>query len=102
VRPVVALVIVGVGVVLLPATLSGEARAALFAFGLAIVLWSTTRLPAAWVALFAVVVLVALRGAPQDALFDSLASDVVWLMVGAFVLGGAITATGLAGRLTGW
>ena len=100
-RPVAALVVLGVGVVLLPATLSGEAKAALFAFGLAIVLWSTTQLPAAWVALFAVVVLVGLRGAPQDALFDSLASDVVWLMVGAFVLGGAITATGLAGRLTG-
>ena len=90
-----------VGVVLLPATLSGEAKAALFAFALAIVLWSMTGLPAAWVALLAVLVLVALGGDEQDALYDALASDVVWLMVGAFVLGGAITRTGLAGRLTG-
>jgi di/tricarboxylate transporter len=102
VRPVAALVVLGVGVVLLPATLAGEARAALFAFGLAIVLWSMTGLPAAWVALLAVLVLVALGGDDQDALFDALASDVVWLMVGAFVLGAAITRTGLAGRLTGW
>ncbi len=101
VRPVAALVVLGVGVVLLPATLSGEARAALFAFVLAIVLWSMTGLPAAWVALLAVLVLVALGGDDQDALFDALASDVVWLMVGAFVLGAAITGTGLAGRLTG-
>ncbi|HZH22095.1 MAG TPA: SLC13 family permease [Geodermatophilus sp.] len=101
VRPVAALVVVGVGVVLLPATLSGEAKAALFAFALAIVLWSMTGLPAAWVALLAVLVLVALGGDEQDALYDALASDVVWLMVGAFVLGGAITRTGLAGRLTG-
>ncbi|SFP52864.1 anion transporter [Geodermatophilus dictyosporus] len=101
VRPVAAVVAVGVGVLLLPADLPGEAKGALFAFALAIVLWSTTGLPAAWVALLAVLVLVALGGAGQDALFESLASDVVWLMVGAFVLGGAITTTGLAGRLTG-
>ncbi len=100
-RPVAAVVVVGVGVLLLPATLPGEAKAALFAFALAIVLWSMTGLPAAWVALLAVLVLVALGGDEQDALFESLASDVVWLMVGAFVLGGAITSTGLAGRLTG-
>ncbi|MCH1866015.1 SLC13 family permease [Nocardioides sp. CFH 31398] len=84
----------------LPRTLEADARAALLAFGVAVVLWSTTRLPAAWVALACAVGLTALGGAEQEDLFEALAADVVWLMVGAFVLGGAIRSTGLAGRLT--
>lgn len=100
-QPFAVLVVVGVGVLLLPESLSGEARAALFAFALAVVLWSMTKLPAAWVALLCVVVLIGLGGAEQDILFESLSSDVVWLMIGAFVLGGAVQTTGLAARLTG-
>ncbi|WP_299058204.1 SLC13 family permease [uncultured Nocardioides sp.] len=99
VRPF-ACVLVVVVLVQLPRSLEDDARAALLAFGVAVVLWSTTRLPAAWVALACAVGLVALGGAEQEDLFAALAADVVWLMVGAFVLGGAIRATGLAGRLT--
>lgn len=86
--------------VLLPAGLSTEGRLALFAFGLAVVLWSTTKLNAAFVALGAVMLLVLSGGVAQERLFDALASDVIWLMIGAFVLGGAVEQTGLAGRLT--
>lgn len=99
VRPVACLVALVV-LVQLPRTLEADARAALLAFGVAVVLWSTTRLPAAWVALASAVLLTALGGTEQEDLFEALAADVVWLMVGAFVLGGAIRATGLAGRLT--
>jgi anion transporter len=88
--------------VLLPATLPPEARGALFGFAVAVILWSTTRLNAAYVALAAVMLTVLLGGGPQDLLFDALASDVVWLMIGAFILGGAMRETGLAGRLTGF
>ncbi len=99
VRPATLLVAVG-ALTLLPSTLAPEAKAAVFAFASAVVLWSMTGLPAAWVALTAVLLLVALGGAEQTVLFDSLSSDVVWLMIGAFVLGGAVQTSGLAARLT--
>ncbi len=101
-KPALAVALVGAGVLALPDELSGEAKSALFAFALAVVLWSMTALPAAWTALASVVVLIALGGAEQDVLFASLSSDVVWLMIGAFVLGGAVQASGLATRLTGF
>lgn len=88
--------------VLLPASLPYEARVALFAFALAAILWSTTKLNAAYVALAAVMLTVLAGGSSQEQLFDALASDVVWLMIGAFILGGAMRQTGLAGRLTGF
>jgi len=87
--------------VLLPLSLPASARTALFVFGLAVVLWSTTSINAAYVALAAVVLLVLAGGASQEKLFSALASDVVWLMIGAFVLGAAVQGTGLAARLTG-
>lgn len=97
--PTLALVVALAAVVLLPSGLTYAARAALFAFGLAVILWTTTSLNAAFVALAATVLLVLAGGAPQERLFDSLASDVVWLMIGAFVLGEAVRQTGLASRM---
>lgn len=101
VRVFALLVIVAVCVLLLPASLSSAAKAALFAFALAVVLWSMTELAAAWAALLSVLVLIALGGAEQQELLESLSSDVVWLMIGAFILGSAVQSTGLAARLTG-
>ena len=100
VLPLALAVVAGVAV-LLPATLPGEARVALFGFALATILWSTTKLNAAYVALGAVMLTIIAGGSPQEQLYDALASDVIWLMIGAFVLGGAMRQTGLAGRLTG-
>ncbi len=97
--PVALTLVVGVGI-LLPADLSREARIALFCFALATILWSTTKLNAAFVALAVTIVLVLSGGRPQEALFDSLATDVIWLMIGAFVLGEAVKKTNLAARLT--
>ena len=83
-----------------PADLRMEARVALFCFVLATILWSLTKLNAAFVALACALLLVVAGGAKQEALFSSLASDVIWLMIGAFVLGGAVQKSGLAQRLT--
>jgi anion transporter len=96
-----ALTVVAGVAVLLPPSLPTEARLALFAFALATILWSTTKLNSAYVALGAVMIAILSGGSPQEQLFDSLASDVIWLMIGAFVLGGAMRTTGLAARLTG-
>ena len=97
--PIAMSLVVGIGV-MLPASLTREARIALFCFALAAILWSTTRINAAFVALAVTIVLVVSGGRPQEALFDSLATDVIWLMIGAFVLGEAVKKTNLAARLT--
>ncbi len=86
---------------LLPAALPTEARLSLFAFALAVILWSTTSLNAAYVALATVMLLIISGGSEQEELYEALESDVIWLMIGAFVLGGAVQQTGLAARLTG-
>ncbi|HEY9695579.1 MAG TPA: SLC13 family permease [Oculatellaceae cyanobacterium] len=86
--------------VLLPASLPIQARLALFAFILAAILWSTTSISADYIALLTMMLLILAGGSPQEQLFDALASDVVWLMIGAFILGGAVQKTGLAARLT--
>lgn len=100
VLPVVLTLLVGVGV-LLPQELSYEARVALFGFAFATILWSTTKINSAYVALIAVMITIFGGGSSQEELFESLASDVIWLMIGAFILGGAMRSTGLAARLTG-
>jgi len=97
--PIALTIVAGVGV-LLPESLTREARIALFTFALATILWSTTKLNAAYVALAVTIILVLSGGRPQEALFDSLATDVIWLMIGAFVLGEAVKKTNLAARLT--
>ncbi|MCA1622632.1 MAG: anion permease [Acidobacteria bacterium] len=97
--PISMTIVVGIGV-MLPESLTREARIALFCFALATILWSTTKLNAAFVALAVTIILVVSGGRPQKALFDSLATDVIWLMIGAFVLGEAVKKTNLAARLT--
>lgn len=84
----------------MPDSLTLAARSSLFAFALAVILWTTTSLNAAYVALGAVLFLTMTGGTSQERLFDALASDVVWLMIGAFMLGEAVRKTGLAERMT--
>ncbi|WP_250125703.1 SLC13 family permease [Chroococcidiopsis sp. CCMEE 29] len=99
VLPLTLTVIAGIAV-LLPTSLPTAARLSLFAFALAVILWSTTSLNAAYVALVTVMLLILSGGSDQEALYEALESDVIWLMIGAFVLGGAVQQTGLAARLT--
>ena len=99
--PVVVLISALGLAVMLPETLERPAQLALFAFGAAAILWTLTAINAAYVALGAVLLL-ALGGAiEQEDLFETLESDVIWLMIGAFILGAAVQTSGLAGRFTG-
>jgi anion transporter len=84
----------------LPASLPDPARLVLFAFLFAVILWSMTAISADYVALLTMMLLVLTGGASQETLFGALASNVVWLMIGAFILGGAVKKAGLATRLT--
>lgn len=89
----------GVAVFLLKG-LSTEGRMTIFVFLLAIILWSMTSINAGYIALSSALLLLLTGGISQEQFFESLGSDVVWLMIGAFVLGGAVKQTGLAARLT--
>lgn len=85
----------------LPPGIPLQARAALFAFGTAAILWTLTSLESAYVALGSALFLVLSRAIDQSALLGALKSDVVWLMIGTFVVGRAFEATGLSARLSG-
>ncbi|SEJ69563.1 anion transporter [Bhargavaea ginsengi] len=86
---------------ILPAgSLGYDGKIALFAFLSAMTLWAGTRLPAGYVALALILFIILMRADEPELLYRSMAEPVVWLMIGAFVLGEAFTRSGLAGRLT--
>lgn len=87
--------------VVLPADLFQPARVALAVFGTAVILWASTRLDAAWIALAGAVALVLFGAAGQRDVTGLLGDDIIWLMIGAFVIGAAFETSGLAARLTG-
>ncbi len=87
--------------VILPTELFQPGRMALAIFGTAVILWAGTRLDASWVAVAAAVALVPLGAAGQRDVTGMLGDDIIWLMIGAFVIGGAFETSGLAARLTG-
>ena len=87
--------------VLLPEDLFQPGRVALGVFGTAVILWAGTRMDASWVALAGAVALVLLGAADEGDVTGMLADDIIWLMIGAFVIGAAFEQSGLAARLTG-
>jgi len=87
-------------IVMVPASLTYEARLALFALMTSAILWATTQINADYVALGVVMLLTLAGGSSQAQLFGALASDAVWLLIGAFILGCAVQKTGLVVRLT--
>lgn len=99
-RWAVALIAVIGAVVCLPGDLPAEVRLALFAFAAATVLWTLTDLEPGYVALGAGL-LACIPTGRQEEFFSALGNDVVWLIVGAFIIGGATAGSGLAARLTG-
>ncbi|MEN1935912.1 SLC13 family permease [Paenibacillus sp. 102] len=99
VLPVVLILLVELAL-LLPSSLTMEAKWSLFGFCCAIILWTTTSINSAYVALGSVLFLIVSGTAKQELLFQSLASDVIWLMIGSFILGAALQVTGLAEKIT--
>ena len=92
-------VAIGFGVTL-PTGLETDARLSLFAFGIAALLWATSKIEAGYVALVAAVFLALTGAIEQERLFETLGSKVVWLMIGAFIVGAAAEESGLAARLS--
>lgn len=86
---------------LLAAPLS-PAMTAVLVFGTASLFWAGTVLPAWGIGLAATVVLVVKGVLPDAAALAVLRSDALWLVIGAFVMGEAAVAVGLAGRIAAW
>lgn len=88
------------GLVLSIDGLGYEAKVSLFAFLSAMTLWVATKIPAGFVAVGLIVFIVLLKGAEADLLYESFAEEVVWLMIGSFVIGEAVKQSGLAERFS--
>lgn len=81
-------------------TVEGPAWIALGVFGVAVVAWVVLRFDETPVALAAALALVGLGVVPSATLFEALGSDLVWLMLGSFVLAAVLQASGAAERWT--
>ncbi|KKK39392.1 citrate/succinate antiporter [Mesobacillus campisalis] len=77
-----------------------EGKIAILAFGLSMVLWIGTKFPAGFVALAVLLLVVVLKGAEASLLYESFSAEVVWLMMGAYILGKSVSVSGLAERMT--
>lgn len=74
-------------------------RTVLCVFLMAVICWSILRLPATPVALVAGLSLVVTGVAPAQTFYLSLGHHLIWLLFAAFVIGHALSKTGLAQRL---
>ena len=75
-------------------------KISLFALLSAMTLWITTKIPAGFVAMTLIMFIVIMNAEDPELLYHSLSEEVVWLMVGSFVIGEAVKQSGLAERLT--
>lgn len=82
-----------------PAALSAEGRVTLIVTALAVIGWVGTRIPESIVALSAALALVLFGAVPETRLFETLGSDLVWLLLAAFVIAAVLKDSGLADRL---
>jgi solute carrier family 13 (sodium-dependent dicarboxylate transporter), member 2/3/5 len=82
---------------LLPGLSSG-ARIAAIIFAFAIIGWTVLDLDETPVAIGAAIALVAFGVTSTESLYNALGNDLIWLMLGGFILAAAVTQSGLAER----
>jgi solute carrier family 13 (sodium-dependent dicarboxylate transporter), member 2/3/5 len=83
----------------LPQDLAAEARVALIVTVLSIIGWTFTRLPESLIALTAAVSLVLAGAVDEERLYATLGSDLVWLLLAAFIIAAVVKDAGLAERM---
>lgn len=66
---------------------------------IAILLWATSALPEYLTALLFFTAITLFRSAPTDVVFSGFQSEAFWLVLGGFILGGAVRKVGLADRI---
>ncbi len=83
----------------LPTDLGADGRIALIVTVLALIGWVGTRIPESLVALGAALSLVLAGAVPEQRLYAALGSDLVWLLLAAFIIAAVLEDAGLAERL---
>ncbi len=95
----IILVVLSIFFLILPTELVFDGKLAIITFMVATYCWVATSVPPAIVAIGAVLFLTVTGAVDQELFYSSLSSDVIWLMIGAFIVGAAMQSTGLATRL---
>src|SRR4051794_3170619 len=103
--PIKSLVIISIHVLIMIVTvlidgLDYGAKISLFSFLSAMTLWIMTKIPAGFVAIALIAFIIIMNAGEPDLLYHSLSEEVVWLMIGSFIIGEAVKESGLAERLT--
>jgi solute carrier family 13 (sodium-dependent dicarboxylate transporter), member 2/3/5 len=83
----------------MPVDLNPKGRIVLIVTALAIIGWVGTRLPESVVALTAALALVLAGAVPEERLYETLGSDLVWLLLAAFVIAAVLKDSGLTDRM---
>ena len=99
-RVIISVHILILVVILLIDSLDYRSKVSLFAFLSAMTLWITTKIPAGFVAIALIVFIIIMNAGDPELLYHSLSEEVVWLMVGSFIIGEAVKQSGLAERLS--
>ena len=103
IRAILAIALIGVAT---PAiwfgldTLAIPGRAALIVFAIAVVAWSVLRMPETPVAIAGGLALVAVGATTSEKFYGGIGDDLIWLLIGAFVLAAVLKQSGLAERFT--
>ena len=82
----------------LPSDLPQDASLTLTVLALAIVGWTLTRIPDSVVAIAGATALAVTGVLPEHRLYAALGSEIVWLLLAAFIIAAVLTASGLAQR----
>ena len=97
--PAVSATVLGAAIWFKATALPPDGRIVLIVIVCALIGWVATRLPDSLVALIAALALVVMGAQPPEALTDTLGSQIVWLLLAAFVIAAVIKEAGLVERL---
>ncbi|MDO4686400.1 MAG: SLC13 family permease [Corynebacterium sp.] len=96
--PAVGLVVLLILLALMPDSFSTNAKITLTIFAAAVWFWIFTNIDDTYVALGAATALATIGIIEVPELFSALGDDTMWLLIGAFIIASAVSASGLAER----
>ncbi|WP_054311728.1 SLC13 family permease [Mesorhizobium sp. 1M-11] len=83
-----------------PAGLAADARLALIVTAFCVTAWALTRWTDSLVAMGGAIAMVVFGILPVDRLYGALGDEMIWLLIGAFIIAGVLKSSGLVERVT--
>lgn len=96
--PIVGMLVMLLLLSRMPASLSSDGKFTLVVFAAAIWFWVFTKIDDTYIALSAATILTVAGAIPVPELYAALGDDTLWLLIGAFIIASAVSASGLAER----